>query len=193
MPLTPKHARSARWSAVLAVAALVGAGMAFVPSAQAFAAGPGGLSAVASGHVTSELKLTIQPGSHSLSTSIGGAQVKIVRAAGSSPNTAVQCTAFASNVTYFTGNTSGEQGFGEVNCPVVVAEIFVESGLYENGSLVSHNSAYAYNTIQAETLVTAPPSTGWYQMGTVGEAWQPAGTVGWETPAEVYGGQYYLQ
>jgi hypothetical protein len=178
---------------MLVVAALVGAGMAFVPSAQASAAGPGALPAVASEHVTSELKLTIQPGSDSLSTSIGGAQVKIVRAAGSSPDTAVQCTAFASNVTYFTGNTSGEQGFGEVNCPVVVAEIFVESGLYENGSLVNYNYAYAYNTIQAETLVTAPPSTGWYQMGTVGEAWQPAGTVGWETPAEVYGGQYYLQ
>lgn len=173
----PFRGRRVLASAIVAAFAAAAA-LGLSPAADAATAGAATahLSAIA-GHAGTQETFTLPAGVNSFSTSSGAATVAVTRSTKASPDTTITCTLSVTNPLYYTGSSSGVESFADLSCTGgVLAEAFIEVGMYYGGSLVSYSYQYFYSVINADLLVTSGDSPGYYQAGAVATLYQPAGT-----------------
>jgi hypothetical protein len=118
-------------------------------------------AAAAARHGTS-FTFTVPAGVRSLSIGGHGTRVTAVKTPQAVAQTA-QCTVFASTPVAYTGSSSGEEAFGEVDCNIVMYGLEVEVGLFRNGAQVTYNENTQYNVVLVNVLTTYQRLSGQYK------------------------------
>jgi hypothetical protein len=132
---------------------------------------------VSAGRTGTREKFVLPAGVNTFSAFSGAATVAVRRSTKDSPDTTITCTLSVTNPLYFTGSTSGVESFADLSCTGgVLAEAFIEVGMYYGGSLVSYSYEYFYSVVDANLLVTSGDTPGYYQAGAVATLYEPAGT-----------------
>jgi hypothetical protein len=190
-PLLGRRALGIAAAAALAMAGTLAVG----PTAQATGVrSPAVGLAPTIGHAATRETFTIPAGTDTFSASAGSTHVTVTRSATVSPDATITCNLVVNPPFYYQGSPNGEEGIASITCNLSAAEIYIEVGLYENGSLVSYHSNEVYSTNFATVDTTASASPGDYKTGGVATVYAPAG----DTPAtsnygEKYSSIVYLQ
>jgi hypothetical protein len=180
--------------ALTAAAALtVTTALGVAPSAQAASVRPAASHmSVSVGRTGTRETFVLPAGVKSFSSFTGAASVAVTRSAKESPDTTITCTLSVTNPLYFTGSSSGVESFADLSCTGgVLAEAFIEVGMYYGGSLVDYSYQYFYSVINANLLVTSGDTPGYYQAGAISTLYEPAGTPV-ENLGEVYSQDVYI-
>ena len=175
----PIHAR-------LAYKVLGGAAAATLAAGALTALGPTAEAATPQApHGSSQTVLVIPAGGH-VTTSVGSARVGVVGA----PTATATCTLTVTTPFRYYGGPygGGEEGLASIQCNLAVTQLFIEVGLFRNGTQVTYNSKNNYSNSFINVDTEYPVSAGSYYTGADGTQYSngTSSSVPYATSPTVY-------
>jgi hypothetical protein len=128
-------------------------------------------------HIAIQRTFAVPAGSGSVTVSAGSAHAMVTRNPDASPDITISCTLTVFNPLFYSGEPYGEgvEGTAEIECTGVVSELYIEVGLFYQGTLVSETYNENYDTTLVSDGAEYPYAEGYYETAAIGTVYYPAG------------------